>query len=112
MATVDVVGRVCSLWRFPVKSMRGERLERVALTKGGLPGDRAFGLIEGRSGKVVSAKNVTNYRELFACRALFEELPRAEATVPPVRITLPDGQSLSSDGEETDDALTAFLGVT
>ena len=31
---------VAELWRFPVKSLAGERLERVDLGPRGIPGDR------------------------------------------------------------------------
>ncbi len=33
MATRELVGSVAELWRFPVKSMRGERLEQAELTE-------------------------------------------------------------------------------
>ena len=35
------VGSVARLWRFPVKSMRGERIEAAVLSGRGLMGDRA-----------------------------------------------------------------------
>ena len=35
-----VVGSVAELWRFPVKSMRGERLDQMELTERGVLGDR------------------------------------------------------------------------
>ena len=31
---------VSALWRYPVKSLRGEQLESVSLTSDGVPGDR------------------------------------------------------------------------
>ena len=31
--------RISQLWRYPVKSMGGERLERAWLALGGIPGD-------------------------------------------------------------------------
>ncbi|HYN26355.1 MAG TPA: MOSC N-terminal beta barrel domain-containing protein, partial [Pyrinomonadaceae bacterium] len=58
MATSEIVGSVAGLWRFPVKSMRGERIEQVELTGRGLVGDRAYALIDADTGKVVSAKSV------------------------------------------------------
>jgi uncharacterized protein YcbX len=36
--------RVAELWRFPIKSMRGERLETAALTTNGVAGDRLIHL--------------------------------------------------------------------
>ena len=47
--------QVSQLWRYPVKSMRGERLEQVWLTEDGIPGDRVVhvagtrGLLTGRT---------------------------------------------------------------
>ena len=35
-------GRVAGLWRYPVKSMAGERLEQTELGWHGLPGDRRY----------------------------------------------------------------------
>lgn len=38
------IGTVLELWRFPVKSMRGESLQEAVLTTHGLEGDRTFAL--------------------------------------------------------------------
>ena len=54
-------------------------------------GDRAYALIDTDTGKVVSAKSVRLFPDLFGCRAAFVEPPRAGRELPPVRITLPDG---------------------
>ena len=45
MATSARVGSVVGLWRFPVKSMAGERLEHADLTARGLLGDRAYAIL-------------------------------------------------------------------
>ncbi len=43
----EVIPRVGAIWRYPVKSLAGEAIERIALTPGrGLPGDRRFALVE------------------------------------------------------------------
>ena len=47
MTTNGIVGAVAGLWRFAVKSMRGERLEQAELTEHGLVSDRAYALIGG-----------------------------------------------------------------
>jgi hypothetical protein len=62
MATSGIVGAVAGLWRFPVKSMRGERLEQAEFTEHGLVGDHAYALIDEDTGKVVSAKSVRLFR--------------------------------------------------
>ena len=69
------VGSVIGLWRFPVKSMRGERLDEAQVTERGLVGDRAYALIDTDIGKVVSAKSVKRFPDLLDCRATFVEPP-------------------------------------
>jgi len=109
MATSEVVGSVAGLWRFPVKSMRGEQLDQAELTGRGLVGDRAYALIDTDTGKVVSAKSVRLYPDLLGCRAGFVEPPRSERELPPVRITLPDGKSVTSDSSDADRVLSAYF---
>ncbi len=106
----DTVGSVAALWRFPVKSMLGEKLEEVDLTDRGFVGDRAYALIDGETGKVVSAKSVRLFPDMFGCRATFVEPPEAGGEVPPVRITLKDGSSVTSDSAGSDDTLSRFFG--
>jgi uncharacterized protein YcbX len=38
--------RVLELWRYPVKSLQGERLDLAAVTTAGLEGDRRFALVD------------------------------------------------------------------
>ncbi len=109
MAKSNVVGSVAELWRFPIKSMKGERLERAEFTEGGLVGDRAYALIDSDTGKVVSAKSVRLFPDLFGCRASFVEPPRSGREVPPVRIELPDGTSVTSDSNDVDRVLSAWF---
>jgi uncharacterized protein YcbX len=40
--------RVAELWRYPVKGLRGERLERLEIASGGIPGDRSVQVIDER----------------------------------------------------------------
>lgn len=104
------VGAVAALWRFPVKSMPGERLDRVEVMGGGVVGDRAFALVEADTGKVVSAKNPQLGPAMLGCRAEFTESPRAGEDPPPVRITFPDGSSSTSDAPDVDAMLSSYLG--
>lgn len=109
MATNGIVGAVAVLWRFPVKSMAGERLEQAELTEHGLVGDRAYALIDANTGKVVSAKSVKLFPDLFNCRAVFVEPPRSGGELPPVQITLPNGTSVTSDSSDVDRVLSAYF---
>jgi MOSC domain-containing protein len=109
MSMSGPVGSVTGLWRFPVKSMRGERLEEAELTGSGLAGDRAYALIDADTGKVVSAKSVRLFPNLFSCRATFVEPPRAGDEPPPVRIELADGTTVASDAGDVDRVLSAYF---
>ena len=40
MASSEFVGSIAGLWRFPVKSMGGEQLDKVDVTERGALGDR------------------------------------------------------------------------
>lgn len=56
--------RVIALWRHPVKSMRGESLDEAEIGVHGLPGDRAFGVVDEATGNVLTARREP--RLLFA----------------------------------------------
>ena len=109
MAISEVVGSVAGLWRFPVKSMRGEQLQEAELTERGVLGDRAYALIDTDTGKVVSAKSVKLFPDLFGCKAAFVEPPRRGSDVPPVQMSLPDGTSVRSDSGDVDRVLSAYF---
>ena len=66
---MPIVGSVAELWRFPVKSMKGEQLQEVTVTEQGVLGDRVYALIDAETGKVVSAKSVKLFPDILACRA-------------------------------------------
>jgi uncharacterized protein len=110
METNAIVGSVAGLWRFPVKSMQGERLPQAAVTADGLVGDRAYAIVDLATGKVASAKSVRLFPGLLACRAAFVENPRGEGDLPPVRIRLPAGGSVTSDSINVDSVLSSYFG--
>jgi uncharacterized protein len=101
------VGSVVALWRYPVKSMRGEELTAAEVTGRGLKGDRVFALVDSENGKIVSAKNPRKWPNLFEFRAAFRDRERADG---PVSITLPDGTSIMSDQENGHRILSQALG--
>jgi uncharacterized protein YcbX len=47
--------QIAELWRYPVKSMAGERLDRAWLGIDGIPGDRRLYVVDG-AGEIVSAR--------------------------------------------------------
>ena len=103
------VGVIESLWRFPVKSFKGEKLNQVQFEKRGVLGDREYALIDKETGKVVSAKSVKQFPDLLMCAANYLEAPQAGKKIPPVRITLADGTTVNSDSENANQILSDFF---
>jgi len=89
--------------------MMGEELNASELNDHGLLGDRVYALLDGTDGKVVSAKNPRKWPQLFDFRAAFVDAPRYGAQLPPVRITLPDGNVLSSTQTDVNQKLSGVL---
>jgi len=86
---------VAELWRFPVKSLQGEQLERVDLTAAGVEGDRRYAIFDLNTGFGLTARREPEL--LFASARL-----REDGTA---QITLPDGSTADDD-----DALSGWLG--
>jgi uncharacterized protein YcbX len=86
--------RVTELWRYPVKSMQGERVDAVDLTSWGLAGDRRWALFDLDTGFGLTARRSP---ELLHASARL----RGDG----VEITLPDGTVAADDA-----ALSAWLG--
>jgi uncharacterized protein len=105
-------GSVASLWRYPVKSMQGEELAATEVTERGLLGDRAYALIDSIDGKAATAKQPKKWPTLFGFRATFIEPPRPDASATPVRITLPDGTSATSQQADLNEVLSTALSRT
>jgi MOSC domain-containing protein len=102
-------GRVVAIWRYPVKSMLGEELNATEVTERGLLGDRALALIDAETGKVASAKSPRRWPHLFDFRAAYVEPPLDPRALPAVRITLPDGEALTTDRADADARLSAAV---
>ena len=100
------VGRIEELWRYPVKSMGGERVGQGRVVPvHGLEGDRAWAIRDEKVGEIRGAKKLHSLLQ-FAARYLEEP---AAAGVARVEITLPDGLRVRSDDEGLDAKLSAAL---
>lgn len=97
-------GSVRSLWRYPVKSMLGEELEACEVTERGFRGDREYALVDAEDGKVASTKNPRKWARLFECRARFSDGGGE------VRITLPDGATVSARDPTAAELLSRLFG--
>lgn len=91
--------RLLEIWRYPVKSLQGERLAEAAIDDTGLRGDRCWGVRDETTGKILTAKREP--RLLLAAAAL--------DTDGTVDITLPSGDHCHGAGPDVDAALTDWL---
>jgi MOSC domain-containing protein len=48
---------VSEIWRYPVKSLKGERLEETEITKLGIPGDRQIAVIRTINGRFLTSRS-------------------------------------------------------
>ncbi|CAM5430145.1 MOSC domain-containing protein [Streptomyces aurantiogriseus] len=102
MSHTDVTGTVGALWRYPVKSLLGERIGRAEATDRGLAGDRRLALLDRETGKVASAKAPRRWSDLLRCTAT--------TTPSGARITAPDGTTWESTDPDVHDGLSAYTG--
>jgi uncharacterized protein YcbX len=96
------MGVVTALWRYPVKSMRGERLTEVEFGERGVDGDRLYA-VRDPDGKFGSGKNTRRFRRMAG---LHEFAARYDGDVPVV--TLPDGRTVRGDAAH--EAIATALG--
>jgi uncharacterized protein len=99
------VGVIKELFRYPVKSMLGERLTEVEIGLKGIIGDRAWALRE-PNGRIVTAKKWAN---MLGFRSSYEGAPEP-GQLAPVKITLPDGSSVHADDPGASDVISSYLG--
>ena len=71
---------VAELWRYPVKSMQGERVDVSDVADAGFTGDRAYAVIDPASGKVGSAKHPRLWGALLQCKARYLATPAPGAS--------------------------------
>ena len=99
------LGVVTQVWRYPVKSMMGERLDSVTLGPEGVVGDRTWAVRDEVRGGIRGAKKLHGLMD-FAARYTSE--PPAE-TVIDAEITLPDGTTLSTGAEDASEQVSKAL---
>jgi uncharacterized protein len=88
-------GRLLECWRYPVKSMQGERLDEVTIAPRGVEGDRGHALLDAASGRILSAKSV---KELLFARVEDDS------------VVLPDGTAVALEDPVASKILSEWLG--
>jgi uncharacterized protein YcbX len=98
------LGTVAALYRYPVKSMLGERLQSAEFTERGIAGDRGWAVLDRSDGRIANGKHPRKWGRLLELAAAYVDGPGS-----PVAITFPDGTTIRSDGA-IDAALATYLG--
>ena len=127
---MSVIGTVESLWRYPVKSMRGEELDEMFAGHGGVYGDRLFAFESSASPKGFPYLTGREQREMLRYRPRFRNPDKAARRVnlteaesmPPganslsaapaelmVDVETPDGKTLAIDDPALIDMLRAGI---
>ena len=97
---------VSQIWRYPVKSMRGEQLTETTLTKRGVPYDRGWAVRDEMTQTIRGAKHLAG---LMECSARYLEGTDA-GPVPHAEITLPNGDTVNTDDPTAGRRVSEVLG--
>ncbi|MBY6382493.1 MOSC domain-containing protein [Rhodococcus erythropolis] len=98
------------LWRYPVKSMAGERISGTWVRANGFLGDRRYALVDTETSEVICAKVPRKWGKVMNFGAEYVEEPVAGERMPALRITFPDGSVHFSDSPRINSLLSAELG--
>jgi uncharacterized protein YcbX len=101
-----IVGRISELWRHPVKSMEGERIQRAVLGANGIPGDRAWAVRNEERGAIQGAKKIPL---LMSCQARYASEPPVDGPAPAPEITLPGGGTLRAGDANAAERVSAAV---
>ena len=108
---MTIVGTVAEIWRYPVKSMGGERLEQSAIATRGLHADRMWAVRDLELNTFTTARR---WPVLLQCSARFAEDPAGRPADPgdvlEVIVTFPDGGEMSSSDQAINDRLSQLIG--
>ena len=99
------VGTISALYRYPVKSMAGERLEATELGPKGVIGDRAWAVRDEVNGGIRGAKKIP---ALMGLAARYPEPPKPEGSSP-AEIVLPGGGTVGTTAADVNERLTEAL---
>src|SRR3954468_1046181 len=108
---MSAAGSVAEIWRYPVKSMGGERLARSAIVTRGLHADRMWAVRDVELNTFTTARR---WPVLLQCSARFVEDPAGRSAGPgdvlEVIVTFPEGTEVSSSDPAIDDHLSELIG--
>ena len=103
------LGTVAALWRYPVKSMRGEDCPALRFEARGVVGDRLHA-VRNPEGRFGSGKNTRRFRQIEGLLDFIaHQVEDAHGAALP-ELRFPDGRLLRGDSPAMDGALSEVLG--
>ncbi len=103
MATV---GTLKQIWRYPVKSTRGETVESTGITSNGIAGDRGWAIRDETVGEIRGGRNLP---QLLHCSSRYIQEPNSNP-LPPAMITMPDGTEILSHDPDASRLISELVG--
>jgi uncharacterized protein YcbX len=97
---MNVVGKVESLWRYPVKSMRGEELDEMFAGYAGVYGDRVFAFTSSLSPKGFPFFTGRDQRQMIRHRARFRNPEKAARPINLVEAESSGANPISANASE------------
>lgn len=104
------IGNVAALWRYPVKSLGGEQVDRVEIGPRGLHGDRLWAVRDLERDVTATARRIP---ALLTATARYTSAVAPDAgpgNAPEVEITFPDGTVMSSNDAGVHSKLSEVAG--
>jgi uncharacterized protein len=101
-----IIGTVEQIWRYPVKSMGGQRLTETSVSEIGIPGDRGWAVRDETTKEITTG---TRTPLAMQCNSAYDGEPIADH-IPHVEISLPDGSTVRSDDPDVNQRLSEVFG--
>src|SRR5271154_3248047 len=101
-----VIGTIKEIWRYPVKSMAGERMQHANVGALGIYGDRGWAIRDEKAGEIRNARKLP---ALLHCVARFIREP-SEGDVPPRKSRCPTARHFAPTPPEAGERLSELLG--
>ena len=101
---MEKIGKVHSIWRYPVKGMAGEIVKSAEFSSSGIAGDRMMAVQDVARREIQSCK----FRpQLLQCRAEYADTDDVTA---PIRVSFPDGETLETTDPGINQKISSLLG--
>ncbi|MEQ9546915.1 MAG: MOSC N-terminal beta barrel domain-containing protein [Marinobacter sp.] len=104
------IGTIKEIWRFPVKSMFGERVGAAKIESAGFADDRTWAIRDDETGEIATGRRIPSLMMLKARYLTEPSTGFGPAAQSRIEIEFPDGRCISSDDPYASAILSMFTG--